>query len=62
MNTQSKKIESEIPGLRDFMAVSALSILSVPTVVYNEPDEWIARKCYAIADAMLKVRDENSKS
>jgi len=61
MNNQSNKIESEIPGLRDFMAVSALSILSVPTVIYNESNDWIAKKCYAIADAMLKERDANTE-
>lgn len=57
----SKQAEEAIPGLRDFMANSALSMLSNPTVIYKETPEWIAHYCYRIADAMMKERDANPK-
>ena len=47
---------TDIPHFRDFCAVSALSFLGHPAVLYNETPEWVAKKAYAIADAMLKER------
>jgi len=48
-----------IPGLRDFIAISALSCLSNPD--YNGMTAaYIARYCYGIADAMLIERENPS--
>jgi hypothetical protein len=44
-----------IPGLRDFIAVSALSVLSHPQGP-SIPEE-VAKYAYRVADAMLKERD-----
>ena len=54
--------DTAIPGLRDFMAVSALSILSDKDVSMNFTASFIASKCYAIADAMLIEREKNAVS
>lgn len=49
--------DGPIPGLRDFIAVSALSMLSNP--YYDEAPNWeIAKFCYGIADAMLIEREK----
>lgn len=50
--------EEPIPGLRDFMAVSALSVLSGTDAEVNHSPESVARYCYKIADAMLIERDK----
>lgn len=72
MNTQSKtgtKTEEPIPGLRDFIAVSALSVLSNSKLSFFQkedqykfswPDqEAVAEFAYRIADAMLKEREKD---
>jgi len=49
--------EEPIPGLRDFIAVSALSMLSNP--YYDGVPNWeIAQFCYGLADAMLIEREK----
>lgn len=48
--------EEPIPGLRDFMAVSALSVLAY---ISHDPEPAnVATYCYQIADAMLLERDK----
>jgi hypothetical protein len=54
--------DEPIPGLRDFMAVSALSCISSDTFRHNHDPEGIAQYCYDIANAMLKERDKNNGS
>jgi len=52
--------QNGIPGVRDFFATSALSILSN----HNHPYDWdkavLAEFCYAVADAMLEERKKNA--
>lgn len=49
--------DEPIPGLRDFMANSALSMLSNPEVFTRHTSaKTIAKECYEIADAMLEER------
>ena len=55
--------QNGIPGVRDFFATSALSILSnLPVNMqgnYNYPHpETVAKFCYEMADAMLLERDK----
>lgn len=58
METMNKKLNEEaIPGLRDFIACSALSCLATQkTVDWYTPEE-VAKYCYKVADAMLKERE-----
>ncbi len=59
MNNQSK--DEPIPGLRDFFASSAMAMVSSSIILYQETPEFIAHKCYQLADAMLKERDADPK-
>lgn len=52
--------EEPIPGLRDFIAVSALSVLGNNIWVEKATHEGIAEFCYTIADAMLVEREKNA--
>ena len=59
MNERLSKLEQTgIPGLRDFFATSALSILAGEHSVLNKHSE-IAKYCYDIADAMIKERSKD---
>lgn len=53
--------EEAIPGLRDFLATSALAVLSNPDHfrIYNV--QGTAELCYQIADAMLIERNKGCK-
>lgn len=49
--------DEPIPGLRDFMANAALSMLSNPDIyTWTVAPADIAKECYEIADAMLEER------
>lgn len=48
-----------VPGLRDFLAVGALSMLSNDnTTLYRLGSERVAKDCYAIADSMIREREK----
>lgn len=50
-----------IANLRDFYATSALAILANPNVNINSVDAaTIARTAYAVADEMMKAKNENT--
>lgn len=59
---QSEFEIQDIPHLRDFFASSAMAMVSSSTILYQETPEWVAQKCYQLADAMLKERDADPKS
>ena len=59
--SKDKAKEEPIPGLRDFFASSAMAMVSSSIILYQETPEFIAHKCYQLADAMLKERDEDPK-
>ena len=61
MNTTLKSGTSKdepIPGLRDFMATSALSYLANHRAMTSNP-AFVADYCYKIADAMLIEREKH---
>ena len=58
LNERIAKLENNgIPGVRDFFATSALSILA--TGNYTRP-ESIAEFAYKVADAMMKERNRSA--
>lgn len=57
----SEKLNEEaIPGLKDFIATSALSILSDWKVSTLWTPARIADYCYNVADAMLAEREKRN--
>ena len=50
--------QNGIPGVRDFFATSALSILA-HDVAQSMTDLDIAEHCYSIADAMIEERNKS---
>ena len=52
--------QNGIPGVRDFFATSSLSFLSSEFWSRNVSPEGIAKRAYAIADAMIKERETPS--
>ena len=50
--------DEPIPGLRDFMATSALSCLATQKTVNCYTPREVATYCYLIADAMLVEREK----
>lgn len=62
LNERISKLENNgIPGLRDFFATSALSMLADANnfTAFNPPAA--AARCYVIADAMMKEREKRSE-
>ena len=59
LNELEKRIlrieKNGVPGVRDFFATSALSMLARENTIYWSPKE-VAEKAYAIADAMMAKR------
>jgi hypothetical protein len=49
--------QNGIPGVRDFFATSALSVLSNPNV-FDWSEKEVASYCYRVADAMLIEREK----
>jgi len=58
----SNKVNEEaIPGLPDFIAVSALSVLSDSKIATAWAPSYVASYCYDIAEAMLAEREKRNK-
>jgi len=53
-------VQISYPGmtLRDYFAGQALAGMKVPEDGFSEFDAIRARRCYSMADAMLKAREE----
>lgn len=48
-----------VPGVRDFFATSALSVLGNNDTADALPCKYIAEYCYEIADAMMEERKKH---
>jgi len=63
LNQRISEIENNgVPGVRDFFATSALSILANDFWTKNVPAEVIAAKAYKIADAMIVERERKNET
>lgn len=60
INKYAKPMEEREPTLRDTIAIAAMKKLVIYTIEHQTADQEIAiaRRSYAIADAMIKERDK----
>lgn len=49
-----------VPGVRDFFATSALSVLGNDVWIESSSTDEIATFCYNVADAMMIEREKNA--